>query len=189
MKTLLRGIPPFLLLLCLCAPQEQEKEEGIAKYLQDSEFVAHGLVDTLGTGLDGSLANVGFYIREMLKGSYAEPKVEFEHLPPSASGGMGAFELFKAHGNDYIICFKKGAQKGKYEYCGPKLNTPEIVANGANVARAKAIIRGVQTDTTSWFDTALNWWILVSIGFALLAVTIVLALVHIIRKRRTQTSD
>ena len=181
-KILLRIIPPFLLLLCLCAPSE--KEESIAKYLRDSEFVAHGKVGPFGTGLDGSLVYIGFTIREMLKGSYTETEVKFEQLPPSASAGVKAFDFFQKHGYDYIICFKKGAQEGKYEYCGPKLDSPEIVANGANVAKAKAIIRGTQTATTSWFDTVVNWWILVACGFVLLAVTIVLALAHIIRKRR-----
>jgi hypothetical protein len=186
MKIMLRSIPPFLLLLCLCAPSE--KEEGIAKYLRDSEFVAHGRVGPFGTGLDGSLVNIGFTIREMLKGSYTGTEVKFD-LPPGASGGVKAFEFFQKHGHDYIICFKKGAQEGKYEYCGPKLDSPEIVANGANVAKAKAIIRGTQTATITWFDTVVNWWILVAFGFALIAVTIAVSLVHIIRKRRAQGTD
>ena len=183
-KILLLTVALSLLVLCSWTPQAEE-EEGIAKYLQDSEFVVHGKVGKLGTGMDGSLASIGFTVREVLKGNYAGAEVNFDSLPPGTSGGMRAFDLFKARGHDYIVCFKRGAEEGKYEYTGPSLTTPGIIANGANVAEAKRIIGGVQAIT--WFDTVLPWWGLVIVGFVLLAATVAVALIHIIRKRRAHT--
>jgi hypothetical protein len=178
-----------LLFLCLCVSREMraEEEKGmseLAKCIENSEFVAHGLVDTFGSGMDGSLVRIGFYIREMLKGSYTEPKVEFEQLPPAASGGEKAFDLFQKHGHDYILCFKRGAQEGKYEYSGPPLTTPEVTANGANMAKVKRIIRGEAL--TSWSDTTLSLW-LCAIASALLVVAVILTIRQVMRKRREQT--
>jgi hypothetical protein len=113
-------------------------EEDIAKYFQDAQFVVHGGVVTFGTsGMDGSLVKIKFHISEVLKGGFTGADVEFEELPPGASSKVKPLDLFRSHGNDYIICFKKGAEEGKYEYCGPNLNSPEIIANEANLKKVK----------------------------------------------------
>lgn len=183
LKTLGKTLPLFLLLLCLCAPEEKDKGmTELAKCIQSSEFVVHGRVDTFGTGMDGSLPRIGFHVREVLKGTYTEAKVEFEELPPAISGGVKPFDLFRDHGNDYIICFKKGAKKGRYEYSGPNLNSQTIIANGANVQKAKEIISGKTVVT--WFDTALPWWSLFCAGFVLLAATAVVVVTQVLHNRR-----
>jgi len=170
------------LILILIQANKAPESQPYQSYIQGSDLVVTASMEHAELTATGKEMrwDVTYRVREVLKGSYKEPRlnVSFDSkaLAPENRSSRGTEE------RRTLILFLRAGPEGKLSYAGPPLNSPLTIASRANVALLRQTLAGTQEADVSWFETIVPGWVA---GAAIIAGCLVLAAVLIIAITRT----
>ena len=180
-----------LILLILMQTSPAGSPESYERFIKAADLIVranllHAELDAVG---DKTNWKATYQISEVLKGDYdkTELTLNFDSsiLNRADSSGRGSWETHMM-----LILFLRKSGEGSFSYSGPPLNSPTIIASGANMSVLRTeLARLSQLKETTWFDTILPLPV-GPVGLALIGAFLValLALIIVLRKRPKQTA-